>query len=46
LSRYQNAGQNNDVLIANESFENVTTVKRLRTSVTDNNFIHYENRAY
>jgi hypothetical protein len=39
LSRYQNAGQNHDIKIANRSFENVAQFRYLRTTVTNQNLI-------
>jgi hypothetical protein len=37
LSRYQNAGQNRNIKIANRSFEKVTRFKYLGTTVTNQN---------
>jgi hypothetical protein len=37
LSRYQSAGQNRDMKIADRSFENVAQLKYLGTTVTDQN---------
>jgi hypothetical protein len=34
LSRHQNVGQNRDIKIANRSFENVSQIKYLGTTVT------------
>jgi hypothetical protein len=42
LSRYQNVGQNLDIKIANRSFENVSQLKYLGTTVTNNNLIQEE----
>jgi hypothetical protein len=42
LSRHQNAGQNQDIKIANRSFENMTELKYLRTTVTNQNLIQEE----
>jgi hypothetical protein len=39
VSRYQNAGQNRDMIIANRSFENVSQFKYLGKTVTNQNFI-------
>jgi hypothetical protein len=39
VSRDQNAGQNRDIKIANRSFENVSKLKYLGTTVTDKNLI-------
>jgi hypothetical protein len=42
LSRHQNAGQNQDIEIANRSFENVSQFKHLGTTVTNQNLIQEE----
>jgi hypothetical protein len=42
LSRHQNAGQNQDIKIANTSFENVSQFKYLWTTVTSQNLIQEE----
>jgi hypothetical protein len=42
LSRPQNAGQNRDIEIANRSFENVSQMKYLGTTVTSQNLIQEE----
>jgi hypothetical protein len=42
MSRHQNSGQNQNVRIANESFENVTKFKYLGTTLTNRNDIHDE----
>jgi hypothetical protein len=42
LSRHQNAGQNRDIEIANRSFENVSQLRYLGTTVTNQNFIQEE----
>jgi hypothetical protein len=39
VSRHQNVGQNQDIKIANRSFENVSQFKYLGTTVTDQNLI-------
>jgi hypothetical protein len=40
LSRHQNVGQNRDIKIANRSFENVSQLKYLWMTVTNQNLIH------
>jgi hypothetical protein len=42
LSHLQNAGQNHDIKIDNRSFENVTQLKYLGTTVTNTNLIQEE----
>jgi hypothetical protein len=42
MSRYPNSGQNQNIRIANESFENVTKFKYLGTALTNQNDIHDE----
>jgi hypothetical protein len=42
LPRHQNAGQNNDIKIANRSFENMVQFKYLGTTVTNQNLIQEE----
>jgi hypothetical protein len=42
LSRYQNAGKNHDIKIANRSFENMAQIKHLGTTVTNQNLINKE----
>jgi hypothetical protein len=42
LSRHQNAGQNQDMKIENRSFENVSQLKYLGTTVTNQNLIQEE----
>jgi hypothetical protein len=42
MSRHPNTGQNQNVRIANESFENVATFKYLGTTITNQNDIHDE----
>jgi hypothetical protein len=45
MSRYPNSGQNQNIGIANESFENVVTFKYLGTILTNQNDIHDESRV-
>jgi hypothetical protein len=42
LSRHQNVGQNQDITIANRSFENVSQFKYLGMTVTNQNLIQEE----
>jgi hypothetical protein len=42
MSRHSNSGQNQNIRIANESFENVATFKYLGTTLTNQNGIHDE----
>jgi hypothetical protein len=42
LSRHQNVGQNRDIKIANRSFKNVSQLKYLGTTVTNQNLIQEE----
>jgi hypothetical protein len=42
ISLYPNSGQNQDIRIANESFENVAKFKYLGTTVTKQNDFHDE----
>jgi hypothetical protein len=44
LSRHQKAGLNNDIKVANRSFENVTQFKYLGTTVTNQNLIQEESK--
>jgi hypothetical protein len=42
MSRHPNSGQNQNIRIANESFENVAKFKYLETTLTNQNDIHDE----
>jgi hypothetical protein len=42
MSRHRNSGQNQNIRIANESFENVATFKYLGTTLANQNDIHDE----
>jgi hypothetical protein len=42
MSRHRNSGQNQNIRIANESFENVATFKYLGTKLKNQNDIHDE----
>jgi hypothetical protein len=42
MSRHPNSGQNHNIRIANESFENVSKFKYLGTTLTNQNDIHDE----
>jgi hypothetical protein len=42
MSRHLNSGQNQNIRIANESFENVVKFKYLETTLTNKNDIHNE----
>jgi hypothetical protein len=42
MSRYPNSGQNQNIRIANESFENVAEFRYLGTTLTNKNDIHDE----
>jgi hypothetical protein len=45
MSRHQNSEQNQNVRIANESFENVAKFKYLGATLTNNNDFHDENES-
>jgi hypothetical protein len=42
MSRHPNSGQNQNIRIAKESFENVAKFKYLGTTLTNQNYIHVE----
>jgi hypothetical protein len=42
MSRHPNSGQNQNIRLANESFENVATFKFLGTTLTNQNEAHDE----
>jgi hypothetical protein len=42
LSRHQNAGQSDDIKIANKCFENVAKFRHLGTTITNQNLIQEE----
>jgi hypothetical protein len=42
MYRYPNSGQNQNIRIANESFENVAEFKYVGTTLTNQNDIHDE----
>jgi hypothetical protein len=42
MSRHQNAGQSNNLMIANKSFEDVATFKYLVKAVTNQDYFHEE----
>jgi hypothetical protein len=42
MSRHPNSGQNQNIRIANESFENVSKLNYLRTTLTNQSDIHDE----
>jgi len=46
VSHHQNVGQNHTLLIANKFFENVAEFKYLGTTVTHQNCIYEEIKAY
>jgi hypothetical protein len=45
MSRHPNSGQNQNIRIANESFEYVTELKYLGTTLTNQNDIHDEMKS-
>jgi hypothetical protein len=45
MSRHPKSGQNQNIRIANESFESVTTFKYLGTTLTNQNGIHDERKS-
>jgi hypothetical protein len=45
MSRHQSVGQNQTLLLANESFENVAMFKYFGTTATDQNCIHEESES-
>jgi hypothetical protein len=45
VSHHQNSGQNQNIRIANESFENVAKYKYLGMTLTNQNDIHHEIRG-
>jgi hypothetical protein len=45
MFRHQNSGQNQNIRIANELFENVTKFKYLGTTLTNQNDIHDETKS-
>jgi hypothetical protein len=45
MSRYPNSGQNQNIRIANESFENVAKFKYLRATLTNQNEIMMKSRV-
>jgi hypothetical protein len=45
MSRHQNSGQNQNIRIANESFENVAQFRYLGTTLTNQNDIHDEMKS-
>ena len=44
-SHEQNVGQNHNIKIANRHFENVARFKYLRTTLTNENFMHEEDKS-
>jgi hypothetical protein len=45
MSRHPNSGQNQNIRIANELFENVAKFKYLGTTLTNQNDIHDEHKS-
>jgi hypothetical protein len=45
MSRHPNSGQNQNIRIANESFENMAKFKYLGTTLTNQNDIHDEMKS-
>jgi hypothetical protein len=45
MSRHPNSGQNQNIRIANESFEKVTELKNLGTILTNQNDVHDEMKS-
>jgi hypothetical protein len=45
MSRHQNAGQSNDIRVANKSFEKVAELEYLGATLTDQNCIHEDIRS-
>jgi hypothetical protein len=45
MSHHQNAGQNDNIKIANRCFENVAQFRYLGRTVTDQNLIHEESES-
>jgi hypothetical protein len=45
MSRHPNSGQNQNIMIVNESFENVANFKYLGTTIINQNDIHDEMKS-